>query len=168
MSPRPITIFGNLTDAPELHTAGQQPRANFTVAQNHRRFNRDTQEWEDAGADFYACTAWGALAEAVAQSLGKGAPVLVLGTIRSNKVTNQDTGETRTYWNVNVDQVGQRIIPARGAGNQQQGGFGNQRQQGGVFGGNQQQGGGFGGNQQQGGWPAQQGGGFGDMGEPPF
>lgn len=162
MAPRPITIFGNITHDPELRETNGTARTTFTVAQNHRRYNRDTQQWEDAGADFYPVTAWGALAEELAGVLTKGAPVIVAGTIKSRRVTDQDTGQNRTFWDVTADQVGQRIVPnAHGGENSQgrgnySGGFGNSPQNG-----SQQ---GFGG----GGFGQQQADPFGDAGAPPF
>ena len=162
MAPRPITIFGNITHDPELRETNGTARTTFTVAQNHRRYNRDTQQWEDAGADFYPVTAWGVLAEELAGVLTKGAPVIVAGTIKSRRVTDQDTGQNRTFWDVTADQVGQRIVPnARGGENRQGrgnsgGGFGNSPQNG-----SQQ---GFGG----GGFGQQQADPFGDAGAPPF
>lgn len=43
-----VTIVGNLTRDPELRTLNNGSTvANFTIASSERRFNRDTNQWED-------------------------------------------------------------------------------------------------------------------------
>ena len=80
-----ITIVGNTTADPELRfTPSGQAVANLNIAVNHRRFNKQTNEWEDDGADFYGVTVWQKQgAENVAQSITKGMRVIVTGQLKS-------------------------------------------------------------------------------------
>ena len=102
-----ITICGNLTAAPELRfTPSGQAVANLNIAVNQRRKNPQTQEWEDAGTDFYGVAVWQKQgAENVAQSLGKGMEVIVTGRLKSRSYETKE-GEKRTVWEIEADHVG--------------------------------------------------------------
>ena len=78
-----ITVVGNLTDDPELRfTPSGAAVANFTVASTPRTLNKQTNEWEDGEAMFLRCSVWRQAAENVAESLQKGARVIVQGRMR--------------------------------------------------------------------------------------
>lgn len=54
-----ITIVGNLTRDPEPRTLNNgSVVVNFTIASSERRFNRDTNQWEDGDTLFLNCSAW--------------------------------------------------------------------------------------------------------------
>lgn len=152
-----ITIVGNLTADPELRfTASGQAVSNFTVASTPRSFNRQSNEWTDGEALFVRCSVWRESAENVAESLTKGARVIVQGRLRARTFETRD-GDQRTNWELDVDEVGPSLRFAtaqvtrtpRGGGSQ--GGFGG-GQGGGQFNNPPQQGGGgYGGGQPQGG-----------------
>ena len=103
----PITICGNLTGAPELRfTPSGTAVANLNIAVNHRRKNPQTQEWEDAGTDFYGVAVWQKQgAENVAGSLDKGMEVIVTGRLKSRSYETKE-GEKRTVVELDVDEVG--------------------------------------------------------------
>ena len=193
----PITVVGNITADPELRfTPSGAAVANFTVASTPRTFDRQTNEWKDAETLFMRCSVWREAAENAAESLTRGARVVVTGRLVSRSWEDKETGQKRSVMEMQVDEVGPSLRYAtakvtktqRGGGGGQGGGWGGQ-QQGGGFGGQQpggggqqddpwasggQQGGGFGG-QQPGGQPGPQGGqGGGGWGnapsydEPPF
>ena len=85
------TIVGNITDEPDLRfTPAGVPVANFTVAENRRRFDRERQEWVDVGTTFVRCTVWRQMAENVAESLPKGAQVIVRGDLYTEQYTRRD------------------------------------------------------------------------------
>lgn len=68
-----IVLTGNLGGPIELRYAPNSgdPVANFSLADTPRRFNKQTNEWEDAGETLWArCSIWGAEAEALAQAAG--------------------------------------------------------------------------------------------------
>lgn len=101
-----ITLIGRLTDDPELKfTSGGAAVANFTVAQNDRKFDKNTNEWKDGETNFYRCAAWRQLAENVAESLQKGQAVIVTGKLRIRNYERQD-GSKGTSVEIDVDEVG--------------------------------------------------------------
>jgi single-strand DNA-binding protein len=100
-----ITIAGTLVADPELRfTSTGDPVANFTVAANDRRYNKDTGEWVDKGATFLRCSLWRQAAENVATSLTKGTRVLVTGVLRQRKWETSE-GETRYSFEVDATEV---------------------------------------------------------------
>ncbi|WP_284740264.1 single-stranded DNA-binding protein [Amycolatopsis sp. RTGN1] len=101
-----ITIIGNLTADPELRfTATGAAVANFTVASTPRTFNRATSEWEDGEALFLRCTIWRQAAENVAESLTRGARVVVQGRLQQRSFETSE-GEKRTVLELTVDEIG--------------------------------------------------------------
>ncbi|MFE5809449.1 single-stranded DNA-binding protein [Streptomyces sp. NPDC056491] len=102
-----ITIVGNLTDDPELRfTPSGSAVAKFSVAVNRRTFDRQANEWKEAGADFHRVTAWRTLAENVAATLAKGTRVIVVGDLRQSSWKDDKTGETRYSWELAAEAVG--------------------------------------------------------------
>jgi single-strand DNA-binding protein len=101
-----ITLCGNLTADPELRfTEAGTPVANFTVASTPRTFNRATGEWEDGEALFMRCTIWQQAAENVAESLTRGARVVVQGRLKQRAFQTKE-GEKRTVVELTVDEIG--------------------------------------------------------------
>lgn len=101
-----ITITGNACSDPELRfTPGGAAVANLNVAVNHRRKNQQTQEWEDAGTDFYSVSAWKEMGENVASSVTKGQEVIVVGRLKSRSYETKE-GEKRTVWEIEADHIG--------------------------------------------------------------
>lgn len=100
-----VTIAGTLTADPELRfTQSAIPVCNFTVAANDRRYNTQTGQWEDGDATFLRCTLWRQPAENLANSLTKGARVLVTGTLRQRSYETPQ-GEKRYAFDVDVTEV---------------------------------------------------------------
>lgn len=101
-----VTVTGNLTDDPALrYTPSGTPVCNFRVAQTPRSYDRDSGKWRDGEAVFLTCNAWRDMAEHVAESLTKGARVIVAGRLRQ-RTYETSTGEKRTVMEVDVDDVG--------------------------------------------------------------
>jgi single-strand DNA-binding protein len=101
-----ITVVGNLTGDPELRfTPSGAAVANFTVASTPRTLNKQTNEWEDGEALFLRCSIWRQAAENVAESLTKGARVVVTGRLKARSYETRE-GEKRTVWECEVDEVG--------------------------------------------------------------
>lgn len=104
MADNTVTVVGNITDDPELRfTPSGAAVANFTVAVN-RRFQKDGQ-WEDKLDGFFRCSCWREMAENVAESLSKGARVIVTGRLSQRSWEAQD-GSRRTDIEIQVDEVG--------------------------------------------------------------
>ncbi len=101
-----ITVVGNLTDDPELRfTPSGAAVANFTVASTPRTLNKQTNEWEDGEAMFLRCSIWRQAAENVAESLQKGARVLIQGRMRARSWEDRE-GNKRTNFEIDVDEIG--------------------------------------------------------------
>jgi single-strand DNA-binding protein len=100
-----ITVVGNLTADPELRfTPSGAGVANFTVASTPRSFDKPTQEWKDGDALFLRCSIWRQAAENVAESLTRGARVIVSGRLKQRSY--EKDGEKRTVYELDVDEVG--------------------------------------------------------------
>jgi single-strand DNA-binding protein len=139
-----ITVIGNLTADPELRfTPSGAAVANFTVASTPRTFDRQSNEWKDAETLFMRCSVWREAAENVAESLQRGARVIVSGRLVSRSWDDKETGQKRSVMEMQVDEVGPSLRYATAKVNKTQRGGGG----GGGFGGGGQGGGGFGGGQ---------------------
>jgi single-strand DNA-binding protein len=145
-----ITVIGNLTDDPELRfTPSGAAVAKFRVASTPRIMDRQSGEWKDGEPLFLACNIWRDAAEHVAESLQRGARVIVTGRLRQRSYETRE-GEKRTVIELEVDEIGpslryatakvQKMSRSGGGG----GGFG--ASGGGGGGGNRQPSGGGGGN----------------------
>jgi single-strand DNA-binding protein len=146
-----ITVVGNLTDDPELRfTPSGAAVAKFRIASTPRTLDRQSGEWKDGEPLFLACNVWRDAAEHVAESLQRGARVIVQGRLRQRSYETRE-GEKRTVYELEVDEIGpslryatakvQKMSRSGGGGG---GGFG--ASGGGAGGGNRQSSGGGGGN----------------------
>jgi single-strand DNA-binding protein len=101
-----ITVVGNLTADPELRfTPSGAAVANFTVASTPRIYDRQSGEWKDGDALFLRCNIWREAAENVAESLTRGARVIVTGRLKQRSFETRE-GEKRTVFEVEVDEIG--------------------------------------------------------------
>jgi single-strand DNA-binding protein len=101
-----ITVIGNLTDDPELRfTPSGAAVAKFRVASTPRFMDRQTNEWKDGEPLFLTCNVWRQAAENVAESLQRGARVIVSGRLRQRSYETRD-GEKRTVIELEVDEIG--------------------------------------------------------------
>ena len=147
-----ITIVGNLTDDPELRfTPSGAAVAKFRIASTPRTLDRQTNEWKDGEPLFLACNIWRDAAEHVAESLQRGARVIVQGRLRQRSYETRE-GEKRTVYELEVDEIGPslRYATAKVQRMNRSGGGG-----GGGFGASN----GGGGNRQSGGGSSSTGGG---------
>jgi single-strand DNA-binding protein len=101
-----ITVIGNLTDDPELRfTPSGAAVAKFRVASTPRFMDRASGEWKDGEPLFMACNIWRDAAEHVAESLQRGARVIVTGRLRQRSYETRE-GEKRTVIELEVDEIG--------------------------------------------------------------
>lgn len=104
-----ITGTGTLVgEVEKRYTKNGQPVANFRLAFNSRRFNKTTQEWEDGDATFLPCTLWGQSGENLANSVGKGDMVTIMGRLGQREYETQE-GEKRTVYEVTVEEAGPSV-----------------------------------------------------------
>src|ERR1700736_4630569 len=68
-------------------------------------FDRQTNEWKDGEALFLRCSIWREAAENVAESLTRGARVIVSGRLKQRCFETRE-GEKRTAFEVEVDEIG--------------------------------------------------------------
>lgn len=101
-----ITLIGNLVSEPELrYTPTGLSVANIRIASTPRRFNRQSNQWEDGEAMFIQCSAWGQAAENLVQSLGKGMRVIAHGRLRQRSFETRE-GERRSVIEMLIDEIG--------------------------------------------------------------
>ena len=143
-----ITVVGNLTDDPELRfTPSGAAVAKFRIASTPRTLDRQSGEWKDGEPLFLACNIWRDAAEHVAESLQRGARVIVQGRLRQRSYETRE-GEKRTVYELEVDEIGPSLRYATakvqkmsrsgggGGGFGASGGGGNRQPAGGGGGGN--------------------------------
>lgn len=112
MNALPLTIVGNLTGDPELrYTPSGAAVARFTVAHTPRKLDRASGEWTDGEPTYLDCTAWRHLAEHVAESLTRGARVIVAGTLRTERWETPE-GDKRSRMVLDVDACGPELTYA--------------------------------------------------------
>lgn len=89
-------IVGNVGRVYELRKVGKDNRSvvDFSVACTPRKRNPDTNEWEDGDTIWSNCTAWGTLADNIAETWNPGDPVIIIGRAdMKSGYTNKDGEE---------------------------------------------------------------------------
>lgn len=100
-----ITVVGNLTDDPELKfLPSGVALAKFRIASTPRVKDRESGEWKDGEPLFLSCTAFRQMAENVAESLSRGARVVVQGRLKQRSY--EKDGEKRTVFELDIEEVG--------------------------------------------------------------
>lgn len=127
-----ITVHGVLGQDPELRfTPAGKPVANLSIASTPIRYNQQAGQWDDGTTMWMRASAWGDMAENVAESLRKGMWVLAQGRLVQRDYTTRE-GENRSVLQLEVDHIGpdlrrQRAQVTKQAPASQQGGFGGQQ-----------------------------------------
>lgn len=83
-----------------------KPRFSFSVGESHRRFDKQTNDWQDVGTTWWNCTVFGRQAEDLADILQEGAKQQVVVSGRSQTRSYEHNGEQRTSLDVVADHVG--------------------------------------------------------------
>ena len=100
-----VDLVGNITRAPELRfTPGGMAVAQFGLAVNRRRQDRNTQEWKEE-TSFFDVVTYGTLAENVSESMTRGSRVIVQGRLEQRSWETQE-GDKRSKIEVIADEVG--------------------------------------------------------------
>jgi single-strand DNA-binding protein len=101
-----VTVTGRLGIEPELRfTPAGKAVVNFTIGTNSRVFDRAAGEWKQHGdATWHSVSAWGPMAENIAESLGKGDEVTVVGALTSHTYEDRE-GVKRVGWNLTAETV---------------------------------------------------------------
>jgi single-strand DNA-binding protein len=105
MSENNVDLVGNTTAEPTLrYLPGGTAVASFGLACNRRVQNKQTNEWEDR-TSFFDVECFGTLAENVAESVGKGTRVVVVGRLEQ-RTWETTEGDKRSKVEVKADEVG--------------------------------------------------------------
>ena len=106
MNDTTLTVVGNLVDNPELNVAPSGTRwVRFSVASTPRRFDKASNSYKDGDALFVNCTAFRDLAEHIAESLTKGARVIVTGRLKQHRWETSE-GEKRSSFGLDIEEIG--------------------------------------------------------------
>ncbi|GGM26841.1 single-stranded DNA-binding protein [Micromonospora sonchi] len=106
MSLPPIFGTARLLDDPELRFAPSGVAVcRVRLAFNSRRKNPETQQWEDADTLFVDGTVFKQEAENVAESLMRGAEVVVYGRLKTERYETRE-GEKRSAMKLMIDGIG--------------------------------------------------------------
>src|SRR5688500_743851 len=91
-----VTIVGNLTADPVYRVSERNARGvvHFDVAVNRRRFNRETNQYDDLPPVFHRVVAFGPVAQNTAETLRKGLEVVVVGQLADDSYETEQ-GEKR-------------------------------------------------------------------------
>ncbi|MBT8163076.1 MULTISPECIES: single-stranded DNA-binding protein [Arthrobacter] len=108
-----ITVIGKVHDEPEIKfTDGGGAVTKLTVVTNPRKYNSQTNKWENATGKFWDCRAWNQgkmlLAENVANTLKKGDNVIVHGEIETRAWETQE-GQKRRADQLKIETIGKDL-----------------------------------------------------------
>jgi single-strand DNA-binding protein len=99
-----VTVVGNLTADPELRfTASGVAMVNLSVADS-RRYQDRNGEWQE-DTSFFRGTCWRDMAENVAESLTKGARVVISGRLKQ-RTWETNEGEKRSVVELDIQEIG--------------------------------------------------------------
>lgn len=112
------TITGNLGRIGEKRQTGNGTSVvDFSVAENMRRFNKETNSWEDGETIWYNLTAWGRWADSITATdangnpyIPNGTPLLILARYTNKPgYTNKDGVEVPARNHLTVENMGPSI-----------------------------------------------------------
>lgn len=99
-----VTVIGNLVEDPELRfTPSGVALAKIRVAVN-RRWRDQSGEWQEE-TSFFGGTLWREAAENAAESLTKGARVIITGSLEQRQWETQE-GDKRSVVEIRIDELG--------------------------------------------------------------
>lgn len=115
------TIVGRLGADPEIRsTQSGKTVASFAVAETKRKFNRDTNQWEDDFTIWHDVESWQNTDSLGA--LSKGELVIVVGEERDASYQHRETGKTVRRIVVRAQSVGILVRDGRNGTSQATGG----------------------------------------------
>jgi single-strand DNA-binding protein len=104
MATNNVTVIGNLVEDPELRfTPSGVALAKIRVAVN-RRWRDQSNEWQEE-TSFFGGTLWREAAENAAESLTKGARVIITGSLEQRQWETQE-GDKRSVVELRIDEMG--------------------------------------------------------------
>jgi single-strand DNA-binding protein len=107
-----VTLVGNVvTDISSNTTPSGIETASFRMATTSRRYDKGISAWVDGDTSYVRVTCWRRMARHVTESLRKGEPVVVHGTLRVRDWEDRD-GQRRTSVEIDAHSLGHDL--ARG------------------------------------------------------
>jgi single-strand DNA-binding protein len=104
MADNTITVVGGLTRDPELKFLNSgQAALRLSIAVSRRWQNRQTQAWEEK-TSYFDVQAYGPMAENAANSLQKGARVVVTGRMEQRSWETEN-GDKRSTYEIVADEI---------------------------------------------------------------
>lgn len=99
-----VTVVGNLTADPELRfTASGVAMVNISIADS-RRYQDRNGDWQE-DTSFFRGTCWRDMAENVAESLTKGARIIISGRLKQ-RTWETNEGEKRNVVELDIQEIG--------------------------------------------------------------
>lgn len=93
-----VTVVGNaVEDASLRFTPAGAAVANFRIASTPRRYNKQTNQWEDQDALFLGVTVWRQAAENVAETVKRGMRLVVTGNLVQRQFERSDGTKGSSY-----------------------------------------------------------------------
>lgn len=115
MNDTTITLCGNAVDDAELRfTPSGAAVANVRVASTPRRFNKQTNEWEDGEPLFLGVTCWKQHAENVAETVRRGMRLIVTGRLTQRQYEAKD-GTKRSSYEIADAEIAVSLLHATAA-----------------------------------------------------
>lgn len=130
MSINTVTIQGGATSDPELrYLPNGTAVAQFSLAQTPRRYNKQTQQWEDGDTHYFDVTIWKHKAEAAANQITKGTQLIVTGRLEQQRWEDKQ-GNKRSRVQIVAEELAVLVKAQKQDGSAQapQGGWGNSNQ----------------------------------------
>lgn len=104
-----VTLVGNITRDPEVRfTKNGTAIAKFGLAHNERRFNKESNDWDEQ-VHFFDITCWKSLAENVGASLAKGDRVVIIGRL-DHQTWETEEGDKRSKVEVVASEVSPSLL----------------------------------------------------------
>lgn len=99
------TVVGTLTGDPEIKALSSGAVVvSVNIACNDRKYNKDTNSYEDGDTTFLRGTIWRQYAENVAESLRKGDKVIATGRLKMRSW--EKDGQKRSTFELEIDEIG--------------------------------------------------------------
>lgn len=90
-----ISVVGTVATRPNRFSgAGRATLCSFRLAANERRYNRETQQWEDGETNWFTVVSFRSLADHAEQSFAVGDRILVAGRLRVRPWSNGEKSGT--------------------------------------------------------------------------
>jgi single-strand DNA-binding protein len=99
-----VTVVGTAITEPQARETSGGRVASFRVVGTSRRYDRDGQRWVNGDRFFATVNCWKRLADGVSRAVGKGAPVVVTGRLRTRDY--EAGGQWRSSTEIEASAVG--------------------------------------------------------------